>query len=213
MDYTKIIIIFIVLEIFIMPFVVFFIFKNSAKKNKNQLLEYKEKFFSDQDASIEEVSGLASGIITSYLIHLKKNQRSIYIKNINGSKNNPASSIIQINLPLNFNFTITKESGFEKFGKKISLLKEVQIGINHLDDYFFISISDDTNGRNMLSNSKVISALEQLKSLNSFRELRGFVDKSEASITLTLNQTLENKSKEEIYQAINALELYFDVFK
>jgi hypothetical protein len=195
-----------------MPFVLFFVFKNSSVKNKNRLLEYKDKLFSGEDANIEEVSGLASGIITNYQIHLKKNQRSIYIKNINGSKNNPASSIIQINLPLNFNFTISKESGLEKFGKKISLLKEVQIGISHLDDYFFISISDDTNGRNMLSNSKVISALEQLKSLNSFRELRGHVDKNSSSISLTLNQTLENKTKEEIDQAINALELFHDVF-
>jgi hypothetical protein len=158
---------FVLFDITILTVVAFAIVK-SKKKRSQSLLENARAVFPQAQV---ELSPDSQGLFSVCRVILRNADCNINIAEYPGAKNSPPATILSIstNYPLNFN--IRHETGLERFGKKLNLFTEFQIGELYLDRQLYIKVDDQNQARNYFMQSEVLNALKKLVQIPNFSSL------------------------------------------
>jgi len=136
-----------------------------------------------------------------------------------GSKNQSPYTLIAMRHPISAPFNITREGKMARVGKKLGLVKELEIGIKHLDEAFLIQMEDNSRNRSFLMQNQFHGVLEAILEINSFVELRGITSGvkstfgNDSLICLELYGTINRVTEDEASKSIKVLKMMSEALR
>ncbi len=85
-----------------------------------------------------------------------------YYSYFSKKKNSPSSLVISINIPSNFSFKVRRESGFDRFFKKLNIAVEISTLDQMFDEKFYITTNTPKIVENLFRNSQCRDAVNNI---------------------------------------------------